>query len=176
MVAKCSTGRLLIDRGGRSWIFAGMAAALLALAAPVCAAGDGGSSSLEIVNRLDAVERQNNDLRQEVLQLRQQVNANAQRTAEAQKASALATSELSQYVTPKKSGTTQVGLRTGWAESPYAMPGAFFYGAYINHRLLTREDGIPYGDVTGELMAGAVFGNGAKTNGALTGQLGLGSS
>jgi cell division protein FtsB len=64
-----------------------------------------------------------------------------------------------------------VGFRTGWGESPYDMPGGFYYGAYLNHKLLTEEDGIPGGFVSGELAAGVVLGNAARTNGNLVGIL-----
>ncbi len=49
-------------------------------------------------------------------------------------------------------------------------PGGFFYGAFINDRLFTQEDGIPYGDVSGELMAGVVLGNHAVASGNLAKQ------
>ncbi|HUO05600.1 MAG TPA: hypothetical protein VMU16_10435 [Candidatus Binataceae bacterium] len=85
--------------------------------------------------------------------------------------------ELSQRVSSverkQSESSTEVGFRTGWSESPYDMPGGFFYGAYLNHRLLDRDDGIPGGFVSGELMAGAVFGNHATTSANLTSTLGV---
>jgi hypothetical protein len=60
-----------------------------------------------------------------------------------------------------------VGFRVGWSESPYDMPGGFFYGAYYNHRLLSHEDGIPGGFLSGELMTGWTQGNHATTTGSL---------
>ena len=65
----------------------------------------------------------------------------------------------------------QVGFRVGWSESPYNMPGGVSYGAYLNHRLLSPEDGIPGGFVSGELMAAWIQGNHATTNANLVGQL-----
>ncbi|HVN28107.1 MAG TPA: hypothetical protein VMT64_06455, partial [Candidatus Binataceae bacterium] len=47
------------------------------------------------------------------------------------------------------------------------MPGGVFYGAYLNHRLLSPEDGIPGGFVSGELMVGWTQGNHATNSGNL---------
>ncbi|HVN90419.1 MAG TPA: hypothetical protein VMT61_11450 [Candidatus Binataceae bacterium] len=134
-------------------------------------AGDSGSSTL-ILNRLDQLERQNAELRAEISQLRQTVNNNTQKASEAQASAAQAQAQIVSYKEQKStSRDVQVGLRTGYSDSPYAMPGGYFYGAYLSDRLLTEEDGVPYGTVTGELMAGAVLGNNAMTNANLAGQL-----
>jgi hypothetical protein len=65
-----------------------------------------------------------------------------------------------------------VGFHTGWAENPYDMPGGFFYGAYINHLLVSEEDGLPYGNLTGELMAGITTGSSVHTSANLASTLG----
>ncbi len=134
-------------------------------------AGDSGASTL-ILNRLDQLERQNAELRAEISQLRQTVNNNTQKASEAQASAAQAQAQIVAYKEQKStSRDVQVGIRTGYSDSPYAMPGGYFYGAYLSDRLLTEEDGVPYGTVTGELMAGAVLGNNAMTNANLAGQL-----
>lgn len=69
-------------------------------------------------------------------------------------------SEIRALKEERTSPGTTVGFRQGWSEVPFNLPGGVFYGAYISHILLTRQDGIPWGDVTGELQAGAVFGGG----------------
>ncbi len=136
-------------------------------------AGDAKSaSSTLILNRLDELEHQNAELRAQIAQLRQTVNNNAQKTAEAQASAAQATAQVTAYKERQSaSHDVQWGARTGWSESPYAMPGGYFYGAYLSDRLLTQENGVPYGDITGELVVGAVFGNNAKTNANLACQL-----
>jgi len=139
---------------------------------PAVAADGGSASSTLILNRLDELERQNAELRAQIAQLRQTVNANTQKAAEAQASAAQAASQVAEYKERKpRSRDVQVGLRTGYSDSPYAMPGGYFYGAFLSDRLLTEEDGIPYGNVTGELMAGAVLGNNAKTSANLYCQL-----
>ena len=56
-----------------------------------------------------------------------------------------------------------MGFRVGYSESPYGMPGGLRYSAFLNYRLLTEADGVPFGDVSGELEAGLVKGGGATT-------------
>ncbi len=65
----------------------------------------------------------------------------------------------------------QVGFLTGWSEQPYDMPGGFFWGAYLRDGLLTEEDGVPGGTVSGELMAGIVMGSHVLTSGNLASAL-----
>jgi hypothetical protein len=142
-------------------------AAMPSLTACAGGADDPGSNNA-IVQRLDALERQNDELRTEVARLRQQVDSP---TPSAQTAGAPVAADLA----PERDHGTpvQVGFRTGWAESPYAMPGGLFYSAFLNHLLLSEEDGIPYGHVTGELMAGVILGNHAVTTANLASQLGV---
>ncbi len=56
-----------------------------------------------------------------------------------------------------------MGFRVGYSESPYGMPGGLRYSAFLNYRLLTQEDGVPFGDISGELEAGLVKGGGTAT-------------
>ena len=136
---------------------------------------DNAASTTEILQRLDALERQNGELRAEVTRLRSQVDANSQHPQIAQTTEdpVAAGVEGAPYAAHNRGTPVQVGFRTGWSESPYAMPGGFFYGAFLNHLLLTEEDGIPYGVVTGELMAGVILGNHAVTTANLASQLGV---
>jgi hypothetical protein len=158
------------------------AGALTALPAPARAA----DTNAQILPRLEALERENQELRGEVDRQRQEledIKGQVRTSSESQSAQV---SELRQKVAAsseqipelksqiERVGTdtpVKVGFRTGWAESPYHMPGGFFYGAYLADRLLTREDGIPYGYVSGELMAGVVLGNHTQTTANLVGQL-----
>lgn len=52
-----------------------------------------------------------------------------------------------------------VGFMSGWAESPYDLPGGFFWGFFIDHQVLTKADGMPFGNLGLELMTGVVQGN-----------------
>jgi hypothetical protein len=56
----------------------------------------------------------------------------------------------------------EIGFRTGYADSPYDLPGGFFYGAYFDDKLLTQEDGVPYGSLSGEVLLGLIQGNAKK--------------
>lgn len=152
--------------------------------APSAMAGRRTTKLDRIVWRLDALEQENRELRAEVSALRQQSQVSAQqaqtaaqqlprlesRVTEVQNQT---TSQLAQYKAHTSRSPVQVGLRSGWSESPYAMPGGFFYGAFLNDRLLTEEDGVPFGDINGELMAGVVLGNHAVTTGNLASALKL---
>jgi len=146
---------------------------VIAIAAPFARAqrsgGPGSQTDLQIINRLDALEHENRDLRSELSQLKQQV-AILPRQAASLQGSAGGGSEAGEYQ-KRHELPFQVGFRTGWSESPYEMPGGVFYSAFLNHRLLTQEDGIPYGDITGELMAGVTLGNHAVTTGNLASAL-----
>jgi len=53
----------------------------------------------------------------------------------------------------------EIGFRTGYSEVPFDLPGGFYWDAHINHRLLTREDGVPFGDLRGEVAIGLIEGN-----------------
>ena len=128
-----------------------------------------------ILQRLDTVEQENRSLKQQVLELQQksaQTPPVAAMTKEDAKAAA------AQQVAPLEKRVAAVeeaqedygygvGFRTGYSESPYGMPGGFMYGAYLNYRLLTQEDGVPYGDIGGEVMIADVQGNSTMSTGNL---------
>ena len=156
-------------------------AAIVALGQPRAWAKDTGfaarMSALEA--RLDQLESQNGELRHLVRDQQSEIDGLKSQLHTANEQIAPLTKQVSkveqeQAAAPKPAlSSTGVGFRVGWSESPYKMPGGFFYGAYLNHRLLGTEDGLPNGAVTGELMAGAVFGNHAKTAANLAGELGV---
>lgn len=129
---------------------------------------------LEDQNR--GIQRQLSEQKQAIDALRQQVQAPPQPAPEMKAQVAAIEKKVAAVERRQSSLPIEVGFRTGWSESPYSMPGGFFYGAFLSDRVLTQEDGIPYGFVTGELMAGVVMGNHAVTAGNLTGELGLGAS
>jgi len=147
------------------------------------AAGGGakGSSSRAMEARLDALERQNHLLeeqnraiqgqlssqRTEIDALKQQLQGTAQPVASLQREVPKLKQQVADVQRAQIDLPLEVGFRVGWSESPYAMPGGVFYGAYLNHRLLSPEDGIPGGFVSGELMAGWTQGNHATNSGNL---------
>lgn len=159
------------------------AAALMALPAAGHAADAG------VLRRLEALERENRELRRELDRQHREledIRSQVATTEQSQSAAVSALnrkvavssqqipelkSELSKVAAAAADTPVKVGFRTGWGESPYAMPGGFFYSAYLADRLLTQEDGIPGGYVSGELMAGIVLGNHAVTSANLVGQL-----
>lgn len=163
---------------------AGMAAVALSIAMVAGAhnarAADGGAGALE--SRIQKLEQRNRELEEQNQAIQGQLKeqkeaidelvrqiriASDEPTAKAQ-AQKVASVEKRQHSLP-----IEVGFRTGWSESPYSMPGGFFYGAFLNDRLLTQEDGVPYGFISGELMAGVVTGHSATTSANLATQLGL---
>jgi hypothetical protein len=126
----------------------------------------------------EMLERQNRGIQEQLTKqkaeidaLREQMRTNAQPVAELQHETVQMKQQVASIVKKQSDLPFEVGFRTGWGESPYDMPGGFFFGAYLNHRLLTEEDGIPGGFISGELMAGAILGNHANTNANLVGQL-----
>ena len=158
------------------------AGALTALPAPA----RGADSNAQILRRLEALECENQELRGEVDRQRREFEDFKGRVRTTSESQSAQVSELRQKVAASSEQVPElknqiervrtdtpvkVGFRTGWAESPYDMPGGFFYGAYLADRLLTSEDGIPYGYVSGELMAGVVLGNHTQTTANLVGQL-----
>lgn len=158
------------------------AVALATMLAPAFAADPDGS----VLRRLERLERENRELRREVDRQQQELEglkSQMDTTSQSQSAevndlkrkvetSAEQLPEVKSELAKVASDTpVKVGFRTGWGESPYAMPGGFFYGAYLADRLLSAEDGVPGGYVSGELMAGAVFGNHVSTSANLVGQL-----
>jgi len=167
----------------RKVLVAGVIAVMVAAAMPCQVfAGDGhkvSGSALE--RRLELLEKQNQLLEEqnrtiqgqlsgqkaEIDSLRQQLQSSTQPVASLQQDVPRLKQQVADIERKRTDLPLEVGFRTGWSESPYDMPGGFFYGAYLNHRLLTAEDGIPGGFVSGELMAGVVLGNHAKTGGNL---------
>ncbi len=126
---------------------------------------------LELQNRV--IQEQLGAQKTQIDALRQEVHGSVQPVAQLQQEMPKVRQQMAKIEERQSDLPFEVGFRTGWAESPYDMPGGFFYGAYLNHRLLTVEDGIPGGFVSGELMAGVVLGNhvvtGANLYGTLTG-------
>lgn len=120
---------------------------------------------LEEQNR--AIQGQLSGQKAEIDSLKQQLQFSVQPVASLQQDVPRLKQQVADIERKRADLPLEVGFRTGWSESPYNMPGGFFYGAYLNHRLLTAEDGIPAGFVSGELMAGVVMGNHATTGGNL---------
>jgi len=150
---------------------------------PALAAGKASAAMRALEARLDALEKQNQALadqnramqsqlsgeKAEIDALKQQMQGTAQPVAALQQEVPKIQKQVADIEQKQSDLPFEVGFRTGWAESPYDMPGGFFYSAYLNHRLLTTEDGIPGGFISGELMAGVVLGNHATTAANLTG-------
>lgn len=148
----------------------------MALMPPVAKAQD----NAELERKVERLEAQNRALEKETLavenqlrlqnetinRLRQEVLTTAQPVAAMQKDVPAMQSQLAD-LQKSQMHTLQVGFLAGYGESPYDMPGGFFFGAYVPHTLLTIEDGVPYGSISGELMAGVVLGNHAETTGNL---------
>lgn len=146
-------------------------------------------STARILERLDILERENSELRAEVQRQKEQLRNLTQKTEATYQTQAAQVNALDQKLTSSTQALpkietqldyvqkkqrhlpVQVGFRTGWSESPYDMPGGYFYGAYLSDKLLDDGDGVPGGYITGELMAGIVLGNNALTNANLLSQL-----
>ncbi len=149
------------------------------------AASADAASRRAMEKRIELLERQNQMLEQQsravqeqlstqkaqIDALRQEVTGSVQPVAQLQQEMPKVKQQVAKIEERQSALPFEVGFRTGWAESPYSMPGGFFYSAYLNHRLLDAEDGIPDGLVSGELMAGAVLGNHAVTGANLVGEL-----
>lgn len=127
--------------------------------------------TLEIQNR--AIQEQLNTQKQEIETLMHQMQATAQPVATLQQQVPQMQQQLSDVAKKQRSVPLEVGFRTGWSESPYGMPGGFYYGAFLNHRLLSHEDGIPGGFLAGEMLVGWTQGNHVTTNANLASQLGV---
>lgn len=125
--------------------------------------------TLEIQNR--AIQEQLNTQKQEIDTLMHQMQATAQPVATLQQQVPQLQQELSDVAKKQSSVPLEVGFRTGWSESPYGMPGGFYYGAFLNHRLVSHEDGLPGGFLAGEMLVGWTQGNHVKTNANLLSQL-----
>ena len=145
------------------------------------AAGDRAKvSSAAMEARLDALERQNQLLEEqnrtiqgqlssqksEIDILKQQLQSTAQPVANLQKE--VPTLEKQIEDVGHEEPDVEFGFRVGWSESPYGMPGGVFYSVYTDHRLLSSEDGMPGGTLSGDLTTGFVQGNHTTTFGSLT--------
>jgi hypothetical protein len=157
----------------------------MTLGLPISAFAAGGSakvsSSRAMEARLEALERQNQLLEEQnraiqgqlsaqksqIDSLKQQIQGTTQPVATLQQKVPALKQQVEAVKLAQIDLPFSVGFRTGWSESPYDMPGGFFYGAYLNHRLLSPEDGIPGGFVSGELMAGLTQGNHVVNSGNL---------
>jgi hypothetical protein len=162
------------------WFAAGLSMLAIALAPSAAAAGTARTSAAQqaMQSQIDLLQKQNEMLEQqnraiqqqlsqqksEIDALRQQMQTTAQPVAQLQQDTAKMKEQFADIEQKQSRLPFEVGFRTGWGESPYDMPGGFFFGAYLNHMLLSEEDGIPGGFVTGELMAGAILGNHVNTN------------
>jgi uncharacterized protein YoxC len=170
------------------WLATGMAVVAIALIPSAAAARTSRASAAQqaMQSQIDLLQKQNQMLQQqnrtiqqqlsqqksEIDSLRQQMQSTVQPVAQLKQDNAQMKEKVADIEKQQSHLPLEVGFRTGWGESPYDMPGGFFFGAYLNHELLTEQDGIPGGFVTGELMAGAILGNHANTNANLAGQLG----
>lgn len=183
--------KVRIRAGNR--VVAGAMVSFVMLLAAVPAGMAGGSadpspaSARELEKRIERLEQANRTLAErnrsiqqqlseqagEIGALKQQLQASAAPVRNLQQKVPRMKQQVAAIEKQQKSVPFSVGFWTGWAESPYDMPGGFFYGAFLNDRLLTQEDGIPYGDVSGELMAGVILGNHAVTSGNLASALGV---
>ncbi|HTY54021.1 MAG TPA: hypothetical protein VMB26_02410 [Candidatus Binataceae bacterium] len=124
---------------------------------------------LEQQNR--AIQNQLSAQTEEIGALKQQLDRTARPVAALQQDVPQLQTRIANVENKRNQLPFEVGFRTGWSESPYKMPGGFFYSAFLNHRLLDHEDGIPGGFVSGELLAGATLGNHAVTSANLLSQL-----
>jgi len=127
--------------------------------------------ALQTQNR--AIQDQLNTQKQEIDTLMHQMQATAQPVATLQQQVPQMQQELSDVAKKQRSVPLEVGFRTGWSESPYGMPGGFYYAAFLNHRLLSHEDGIPGGFLSGEMLVGWTQGNHTNTTANLASELGL---
>jgi len=122
--------------------------------------------------RLDTVEQENRTLREQVLELKQQVTPTVEtvqqqmpKTQErvthlenVMAASDRQVASLRDHVDSPFKGSA-LGFRTGWSEVPFDLPGGFYWDMHLGHRLFEQQDGIPWGDVNGELAIGLIEGN-----------------
>ena len=164
---------------------AALSTLLVTLWMPALAFAAGGGAKLSpsraMEARLEALERQNQMLEEqnraiqgqlsaqktEIDTLKQQLLGTTQPIAGLQHEMPKLKQRVAEVENAQLDLPLQVGFRVGWSQSPYGMPGGLFYGAYLNHRLLSPEDGIPGGFVSGELMAGWVQGTRAPSTGNL---------
>lgn len=126
-----------------------------------------------LAERVDGLERENRSLRQEVSTLRgqfqattpavsalqQQVPQADQRITAVEKKVAADAAKVADVEKKARELPYEIGFRTGYGSAPFGLPGGFDWNAYLNHRLVSQEDGIPYGDLTGEIAIGLLQGN-----------------
>jgi hypothetical protein len=160
----------------RVWAVAAIVIVTGLLMPPPARAGSSGkvcASRKLLEARIEALEEQNRILRQQGRAIQNQLSEQKSEIEALKKRPPVApqsiatlphelprfTSELAGIAEDQSDLPFELGFRVGWSETPYKMPGGFFYGAYFNHRLLTNEDGVAGGFVSGELMAGAVLGD-----------------
>ena len=151
--------------------------------AAVFAAGGGAtvSSSGAMEARLGALERQNQLLEQqnraiqsqlsaqrsEIDSLKQQLQGTAQPITNLEREVPKLKRQMAAVEHAQIDVPLEVGFRVGWSQSPYGMPGGLFYGLFLNHRLLSAEDGIRGGFVSGELMTAWTQGSSTESTGNL---------
>ncbi len=141
------------------------------------AAGAKGSSAnvtqtlQRLEQRLDTVEQENRALKEQVLELKQQVTPavttmqempkTQARVANLEKVMADSDKQLASLKEHTESPFkgSGLGFRAGWSEVPFDLPGGFYWDAHLGHRLFEQQDGIPFGDINGELAIGLIQGN-----------------
>jgi cell division protein FtsB len=133
-------------------------------------------SASDVQRRLDELEQENRRLRnqldrqqREIESLKQSVqklNATSQNVPAIQRQVPELKSQIAALQQKRRELPFDVGFRTGWAESPYDLPGGFFWGFYGGRELLTQDDGIPGGIISAELMGGVIQGNHTNAFGA----------
>lgn len=104
------------------------------------------------------MEKTSADLAQEranVVALRQQLQAASTTASETRSGLSKAEAAMSDLkVRSPGAPSTQWGARFGWQGFPFKQRnnGGFFYGVFVDHRLLAETDGVPFGDLDGEIM------------------------
>lgn len=158
---------------------------ILALGTPAAVAGGSAASARELLKRIEqleqantalagqnrAIQRQLSQQSAEISALSQQLQASARPLHDLQQQIPDVSRQVAALEKKQREVPVTIGFRAGWAESPYDMPGGAFYSAFLNERLLTEEDGIPFGYISGELMAGVILGGTAPTTGNLASSL-----
>lgn len=130
----------------------------------------------QVLGRLDTLENENRELRSEVRQLKGRVEASTQEVPSLQQAQKVVQQELpkidqrvakvethqSELTKKQREPMFGVNFYAGYSESPFKLPGGFYYAASIDHKLWTEEDGVPGGMISGEFLVGLTQGN--RTN------------
>jgi hypothetical protein len=133
----------------------------------------------QVEQRLDTVEQENRSLREQVVELKQQVSTTAptvsamqqhmtqvmprteQRVTNIEKSIEASDQQLASLKqrTDSPFKGSGLGFRSGWSEVPFDLPGGFYWDMHLGHRLFEERDGIPWGDINGELAIGLIQGN-----------------